>query len=167
MNTVLLSVRRAIGAPAPIQPGETIETLAAEWRDAYAKVEAIEARYTEAEAAARALFPPSPESAAARTPNFWAEQDGREARNAWERQTTAIRADHGLDQIDAELNAAFKAANVFAEKIIRLRPATPTEAALKYAIVLERHHDGCGGIDEPAPFFAFLDDLEHLAQLAA
>lgn len=163
MNAVLFSVRRALGAPEPIPPGETITTLAAEWRDAYAKAEAVEARYTEAEAAASALFPPAPPPVSPRKAT-WGQQ---EARENWEDQTAAISAAHGLDQIDAELNAAFKAANVFAQKILRLRPATPTEAALKYGIVLERHQDGHGGIDEPGPFFAFLDDLEHLAALAA
>lgn len=161
MNAVLFSVRRALGAPEPLPPGETITTLAAEWRDAYAKAQAIEARYTEAEAAARALFPPEPVRVRKST---WALQDDREA---WEAQTAEISAAHGLDQLDAELDVAFMAANVFSQKILRLRPATPLEAAIKYGIVLERHQDGHGGIDEPGPFFAFLDDLEHLAQLAA
>lgn len=151
----------------PRRRAETITTLTAEWVEALKVANAEDDRLTVAETAASKLYPPMP-----RGPRSW---EGRDvvtaelaaARTLWEAQVRAIGSAFGVPALDQAANLAFKAAAQIAAKILAMRPTSAAEAALKFGVLLERCGDGRGGIDEPAPVRAFLDDLQHLAELDA
>jgi hypothetical protein len=155
-------------APAMSPLGaQTITTLTAEWVEALKVANAEDDRLTVAETAATKIYPPMP-----RGSRSW---EGREvvtaelaaARTLWEAQVRAINTAYGVPALDQAANLAFKAAARIAAKILAMRPTSAAEAALKFGVILERCGDGRGGIDEPGPVRAFLDDLQHLAELDA
>lgn len=84
---------------------------------------------------------------------------------SWESYRLPGDSDHYVDQLEAAHEKASAAAERIAETIAGLQPLTIAEAATKFKILLEHYGDGHGGLDQPGPVFAFLADLDRLAEL--
>lgn len=154
-------------APTPIAAQvhtATIGQLVADWRVAVIQAEAEDARLEAANAEARKLYSPAP-PAGLYGPFAWARD--QKAADFWWSQAAAIDSAFGIPGLEEAANRAWKVASDLAAQVLALRPATVTEAALKYEIILDRTSDGRGGIDDPAPLFAFRADLAHLEEILA
>lgn len=161
-GTIAERISRRANRHATRSP-RTIEALAADWFAAYAQAEAEELRLNAAhEQANQVIPPPPPGSSALRRP---LQPHEKQAREHWRALVDAVQASLGIPELDQKTNQAFIKAGEIAKEIEHLRPRSAREAALKYAITLERAQDGGGGIDNASLLFAFLGDLEHLASL--
>lgn len=153
--------REARGARTSEQ-ATAITALAAEWLAAQALAATEEARLDAISSEAYKLYLPHP-PAGRYGPFLW--HRDQEAANNWWRQAEGVDALAGLPVAEKAWDHAVIAAQLIADKIVAIRPATVSEAALKYGVLIERYGDGQGGFDDPAPVRAFLADLEHLAEL--
>lgn len=139
----------------------TLTALAAEWSRAYAQAEAASRALKAAQTEADKAYPPEPPG------GIYSDAAGpeRPLRDWWWYQARRIDAELGVTALDEACNDAFRIAGKIADRLLAMHPTTIQEATLKYAILLERNSDGTGGFDTPAPVFAFLHDLELVAQL--
>lgn len=86
------------------------------------------------------------------------------AEAAFLRVQTAEWQGQDAGDLERQFDCHAARADAIADTIAIAQPATIEEAALKFRILLQRYGDGHGGLDQAEPIFAFLDDLESLAQ---
>lgn len=118
----------------------TITTLAPAWSAAQAAADLLGSSTVSAEECAARLHP-----------------------CGWSGQRDAIDAAFGVETLERAFDQAARASEALATQIAALRPNDTAEAAVKFAALLKLYGDGQGGIDQPAPIFAFLEDLQRLA----
>lgn len=175
---------------APVEPVETVSGLkrtAAEFAHCQAQADEIGARLNAATKAAEAMYPEMP--ALIRDPQRpgwclnrttlaqmdesarrlkWPTPKGSprvEAFEKWGELRALIDGSFGVPGLDDSYEQARSAADAAADRIVVLRPATIQEALAKYAVLLASYGDANGeDIIAAAPFFRFLQDLEHLAK---
>lgn len=153
-------------------PAATIAELAQAWANAKAAFDQAQQIFDQLEA-----------MAVARRPvwlRVWSEAQGqwivppgwplvnppaevKEAHEAWLIACERVDQELGLAAADAAAQKALAAADAIADQIQAARPQTPQDAAVKFAVLLGRYGDGRRQIEDGAPFYAFLDDLEVLA----
>lgn len=163
----------------------SITALAAEWQAAWNESEAAFQRLAAAEHTAAASYPDFPASCTGRdatgrtghlsrdeiermgrlglvsTTDLWARR--LEAYDRWAAECEAIDARLGVPALFEAFNRSSFHAQHLADRVLEMTPQTPTELALKFAVLLKRCEDGAGGIDEAGPVFRFMEDLERLA----
>lgn len=153
--TALAPRAEALAAPS-------ISQLAADWRTARAQAEVEDKRFDLRQAEAEKLYSPRP-AGGLYSPFLFARDEA--AAEFWWAQVKAIDASFDLPRLESISNQAWSTVEAIASRVLALRPTSAEEAALKYEIMLTTVRDHEGKIDDPAPVFAFLADLEHLAKL--
>ncbi|OXE35663.1 MAG: hypothetical protein CGW95_12565 [Phenylobacterium zucineum] len=129
-------------------PSPSMADLAAQWSAAYDQAEQEFARLVTAERAAMELYPP-------RQPI----QD-KAAFYLWDKQTAAIASSFGIPGLDEAAQRTSKSAEDISKKILAMIAPTPQEVAIKYRVMLTMHGDGKDRIDDGAPFYSFLTEMQ-------
>jgi hypothetical protein len=98
----------------------------------------------------------------------WPKPEGSprvEAYDRWRAQVEAIESSFGIPGLDEVSTRANHATDNAAERVAAMRPETIQEAVVKYAVLLASWgNEKSREIDGGELFFAFLSDLEHVAQ---
>lgn len=168
------------GWPATPSGEGALPHLVGLWVKAHERALEIFHELEQAETDAAQLYPPRPaEAILHRHPDrqpwepsrAWLVQHRLEravvAYDRWQAQIAAVDAAHDVPALSGRTEVAWSAVNAIAAEILEARPTDAAEAALKFGVLLKHCGDGRGGIDDAAPVFAFLKDLEHLARAAS